>query len=107
MEKNKLLERFDSFASSLGKGLRIALIFHRDADGLASGFVVKKCVNSAGADVVFEQALEYDEFPEAAEKLLKMEFDRVIISDMSVDAFPEQVKALEKKAEILQISLLL
>jgi len=104
MKKNILL-LFNSFVKNLNKNDRIALLFHRDPDGLCSALIVSFALKKLKKiKVSIALPLEYNELDFNLIKLLKRKgIEKIIIVDLGLDNMPHIVKALEEFASILLI----
>ncbi len=100
-----VLQKFDSFASVISKKDRVAIIFHTDADGISSGVIAAKAVQSISGK---EPSLFLTPAPSEVtiskkiiSELKKKKINKVIIADLNVDQEPQSIKQVEKFAEIL------
>ncbi|MCX6802687.1 MAG: DHH family phosphoesterase [Candidatus Diapherotrites archaeon] len=104
MKKEVLLKRFKAFIKSICKNDVVAIVHHRDTDGLCAALVFSKAlqkIRGRGAD--FAISAEYFEFGEAIAALKSIAPDKIVSLDLSIDQSPEDVKSLEKLAPLLLI----
>lgn len=100
-----ILNRFDAFARQLSKTDRIAIVFHTDADGIASAVIAAKAIERicgkkpcafltpAPSEVIISKKMILE--------LKKKKINKVVVVDLNVDQEPESIRAVEKFAEIL------
>jgi len=94
-------KRFFDFVSKLNNKDKIALLSHKDNDGVASAVIVSKIVKN----------IEYISFLDYGKKILAnlvgelkaKQINKLIITDFSLDENIEEIKEIEKFAEILSI----
>ncbi|MEM0360642.1 MAG: DHHA1 domain-containing protein [Candidatus Diapherotrites archaeon] len=104
MKKRELLHKFREFLLSAGKTERIAIVHHRDTDGLCAGIVFSKALEKLrGRGTDFVLSTEYFEFGEVLAGLKSIKPDKIVCLDLSIDQRPKEVKALEKIAPLLII----
>jgi len=106
-DKAKLIERFRNFINSISKDDIVAVLHHTDPDGICSGVIMSKLVEktrgkkidlrlnqSAGAIAVTKETVEI---------LKNIKVTKLIMTDLSSDQSPENLKEIEKFANILLI----
>jgi len=94
-------KKFFDFVSKLNDKDKIALLSHKDNDGIASAVIVSKVIGN----------LEHISFLDYGKKMLvnlvselkAKQINKVIITDFSLDENIEEIKEIEKFAEILSI----
>lgn len=95
--KETALNEFDSFIDALTQNDKVALIFHRDPDGLCSAVITTKALErlkKLKLSVVLP--LEYHELErDLIEKLKAKGIEKIISLDLGLDNWPHIVKELE------------
>lgn len=104
--RNKaLFSRFRNFFESITPEDRVAVIHHTDPDGVCSGVIVSKLIERLrGRKIDFRHNQKGNIHfitPQTYNKLKSRKINKVIITDLTVDDFPEFVKRAEKFADIL------
>lgn len=87
---------------SIEKNQKIAILHHRDADGLCAAVLFSKALErlrGKGADSVF--SMEYLEFKRILEELEEIKPDKIVSLDLSLDQQRERIENLEKIAPLL------
>ncbi len=90
---------FHDFIDSLTEKDKIGIVTHTDLDGLASGIFLHKILESKGLKVEFTKFLDCSS--DALKNLLKLDYNKLIFTDWSVDNFEEELNNLRKKGDIL------
>ena len=102
MDKEQLFLRFEEFMSSIKESERVAVVHHRDADGLCSAVVFSKALarlsGRAAASVI---SSEYSDLDEVIAALKEIKPDRIAVLDLSIDQGKQRVLELEKIAPLL------
>lgn len=104
--RNKaLLNRFRKFFESISPEDRVAVIHHTDPDGVCSGVIVSKLVERLRGRKIDLRHNQKGNIhfitPQTYRKLKSRKINKVVITDLAVDDFPELVKRIEKFADIL------
>lgn len=94
-------QEFDNFLNSINKGDKIGIITHTDMDGIASGILLEKILDSKGLKANFIEFLDYG--ADALKSFLKKKFDVLFFTDWNVDNFPDYLNRLRKKSKVLVI----
>ena len=94
-------KRFFEFISSLTEKDRVALLTHNDGDGVVSAVIASKVVGKPE----YVDFLYYtpDMLKPFVENLKKMKINKIILTDLSVENELENIKDLEKFANLLII----
>ena len=101
-------ERFRQFVSKCGADSHpIAVVYHPDADGFTSAFIVSKAIERLRGkkpELIFCQERSHVEITEkTVKKLKKAKVGCIITVDLCVDQEPKNVKKVEKFAFLLVI----
>ncbi len=102
MEKAGLEKKFREFMKGISAKERVAVVHHRDADGLCSALVFAKALEKMRGkppEMVF--SADYHEKALMKEKLLEFKPGKIVFLDLSIDQFPEFIRGLESTAPIL------
>jgi len=94
-------EDFDDFLNSISKEDKIGLITHVDLDGIASGILTDKILESKGLKLDFVEFLQYGS--DVLKPILKKKFDVLFFTDWNVDNFPEDLDNLRKKYRVFVV----
>ena len=108
MEKNaKLVGRFRDFINSISKDDVVAVLHHTDPDGVCSAVIMAKLVEKKiGKRIglrINQKAGEIPVTDETLEILKSNKVNKLIMTDLSSDQDPANLKEIEKFAEILLI----
>ncbi|MBS3061985.1 MAG: DHH family phosphoesterase [Candidatus Diapherotrites archaeon] len=105
MQKSKILKRFDLFLKALSKNDRVGLWVHCDGDGLMSGAIAAKAVESLigkRPDIFFCSGYpNQDGLMRKISVLKDRQCNKVLILDLSLDQDDFVIKNLEPFAEVL------
>ncbi|MFH1586228.1 MAG: DHHA1 domain-containing protein [Candidatus Diapherotrites archaeon] len=105
--KKRILEKFRRFCAAISREDRIAVVFHGDADGLASGVIAAKTVQllrGKKPEMIFSQGNSEVELTEdSIKKMRKGKINKIILVDLAVDQNPATIRKAEKFAELLII----
>jgi len=102
MGKDELLERFRAFMGAVGKDEKVAVVHHRDTDGLCAALVFSKALEKLrGRPADFELSAEYADFGEVVAALKGLNPAKIAVLDLSIDQNKENVLALEGIAPLL------
>lgn len=106
-KKVMLTGRFRNFCDALSESDRLGIIYHCDADGLASGLIAAKGAEKlTGNKPVFVLPYNYGtkkQLIEIFEKFRSKKINKLIIVDLNIDQFPNEVKKISKVMDILII----
>lgn len=96
--------QYENYLKSLKKEDKIALMYHADADGIASAVIIAKTIEflrKEPVDYPFSQGIEYN-LSESTLNLLKSgNYNKFILVDLSVDSEYEKIREIETFADIL------
>ncbi len=99
-----LFTKFREFVQSLQKKDKIALLFHRDCDGISSALITNIAIEQIhGFQAKFGFSLDYHEFGKLIPKLKAKKINKVILVDMGVDGKKEIIADLEACLEGLMV----
>ena len=106
-KKVMLTSRFRNFCNALSESDRIGIIHHCDADGLAAGLIAAKGTEKlTGQKPVLVLPYNYGTKKQLIETFKKFKAKKVtklIIVDLNIDQFPDEVKKISKIMDILII----
>jgi len=104
MDKGKALFSVKKFLYGIGAEEKVAIVHHRDADGLCAGVVFSKAVEKArGKKADFVISAEYFEFDKVVADLRELKPGKIGIVDLSIDQDPAVIKEIESIAPVLLI----
>lgn len=98
--KDELIQRFQEFVKGISKEDKIALCFHRDADGICSALNVARALEKlCGNKPVLFLALDYSDLKEGSEKISECKPDKIIAVDLGLDSFEERFKGFAESCK--------
>ncbi len=95
MQQARLKKRFKDFMKKISAWQKIAVVHHRDTDGICSALLFSKALEK------LRGTADYHEKKAIKEKLLEFKPDKIVFLDLSIDQFPEFIRELESIAPIL------
>lgn len=92
---------FHDFVNSISKKDKIGIVTHTDTDGLVSGILLQKILESKELKVNFIEFLNYN--PGALKKIINKEYDFLFFTDWNADDYPKELEEIRKKSKFLVI----
>lgn len=90
---------FYDFVDSLNKKDKIGIVTHIDLDGVASGIILQRILNSKNLNLDSIDFLDYN--ADSLNKILDKKVDVLFFTDWNADNFPEELDVLRKKYKVL------
>ena len=98
--------KFETYMKGITKEDKVALMFHTDADGVASGVIIAKTIEKLRGkkvDLAFCQGEDYNITDKTVKKLKDGKYTKFIVVDQAVDGVPDNVAKIAKFADVMII----
>lgn len=92
-------QMFHDFINSISKKDKIGLVTHTDLDGLTSGVVLQRILESRGLKLNFIKFLNYGSG--SLKKVVNKKFDVLFFTDWNADNYPKELEKIKEKSKIL------
>ncbi len=106
-KRRKLVKRFRDFVNSVDKKDRVAVIHHTDPDGVCSGVLISKLIERIREKKINLRLNQKGNIhhitDETLGKLKEKRINKVIITDIAIDEYPEGIKRISRFAKVLII----